>query len=263
MIDMLKTATGKLYTLLTACKPDDAKIKKRLLITEILEMPEYRALQKYEGADSVMKEYYSPGKLKEATYEQILEVRKIIPFLEECIRNLYRVICNGEVEMLYKLQKISFYHSDSIRYLYELVILMKDIGINFTNIPECDVWSIFSEDIVLSLDDKPELFDFEDIETLELQVIEKLNDTVYCIHAEEIAERKASYRENVRKEETEKIKLQIVENKIFVKKLIWSFISIAAVTYQFSERAVLLTDKGGIAAFVSYLIVLIAYWILG
>ena len=38
MIDMLKTATGKLYTLLTACKPDDAKIKKRLLITEILEM---------------------------------------------------------------------------------------------------------------------------------------------------------------------------------------------------------------------------------
>ena len=66
----------------------------------------------------------------------------------------------------------------------------------------------------MSLDDKPELFDFEDIETLELQVIEKLNDTVYCIHAEEIAERKASYRENVRKEETEKIKLQIVENKI-------------------------------------------------
>ena len=57
---MLKTATGKLYTLLAACKPDDARVHKRLLITEILERPEYRALQVYQGAASVMDDYYSP-----------------------------------------------------------------------------------------------------------------------------------------------------------------------------------------------------------
>lgn len=260
---MLKTATGKLYTLLTACKPEDTRIKKRLLITEILEMPEYRMLQKYQGAASVMEEYYSPARLEEATYEQVLEIQKIVPFLEECIRKLYGMLCHGEVGQLRKLPKIDFYNADSLRSLQELVTDSKNIGTNFTNIPECDVWSVFSEDVVLSLEDKAELFDFEDLETLEVQMIEKLKDMVYCIPAREMAERRRRYREQEREKETARIRFQIVENKIFVKKLIWSLLSIVAVMYQFSKSILFVTAEDGMAAVVIYLIALTAYWILG
>ena len=260
---MLKTSTGKLYTLLTACKPDDARVKKRLLITEILEMPEYKALQVYQGATSAMDDHYSAAKLQEATYDQVLEVKKIIPFLEECIRKLYEIICYGDVRILYKLKKISFYDSESMKRLYKLVTSTKNTGINITNVPEYDVWSIFSGDAILSLDSKLDMFDSEDIDTLEVQVTEKLKGNVYCISAKEIAEKRKSYRDIYRKEETVRMRLQIVENKTFVKKSIWSFISIVMVMSQFSGSAVLFTAGGRIAALVIYLIALIAYWILG
>jgi hypothetical protein len=260
---MLKTSAGKLYTLLTACKPGNAKVKKRLLITEILEMPEYKALQVYQGTASAMDDYYSPAKLQEATYEQVLEVKKIIPFLEECIRKLYELICYGDVRMLCKLKKISFYDSTSMKKLHTLVTGMKNTGINITNVPEYDVWSIFSEDAILSLDSKLDLFDADDMDTLEAQVTEKLKDNVYCISAKEIAEKRKSCRDIYRKEETVRIRLQIVENKTFVKKLIWSFISIVMVMSQFAGSAVYFTAFGRISVLVIYFIVLIAYWILG
>lgn len=260
---MLKTSTGKLYTLFTACKPENAKVKKRLLITEILEMPEYKALQVYQGAASAMDDHYSPTKLQEATYEQVMEVKKIIPFLEECIRKLYELICYGDVRVLYKLKKISFYDSESMKNLHSLVTSMKNTGINITNVAEYDVWSIFTKDAILSLDSKLDLFDADDIDTLEAQVTEKLKDNVYCISAKEIAEKRKSYRDIYKKEETVRMRLQIVENKTFVKKLIWSLISIVIVMSQFSGSAVLFTAGGRISALVIYFVGLIAYWILG
>ena len=260
---MLKTSTGKLYTLLTACKPENAKVKKRLLITEILEMPEYKALQVYQGAASAMDDHYSPAKLQEATYEQVKEVKKIIPFLEECIRKLYELICYGDVRVLNKLKKINFYDSESMKSLHSLVTSMKNTGINITNVAEYDVWSIFTKNAILSLDSKLDLFDADDIDTLESQVTEKLKDNVYCISAKEIAEKRKSYRDIYRKEETVRMRLQIVENKTFVKKLIWSFISIVMVMSQFSGSAFLFTTGGRISALIIYFIGLIAYWILG
>lgn len=260
---MLKTSTGKLYTLLTACKPENAKVKKRLLITEILEMPEYKALQVYQGAASAMDDHYSLTKLQEITYEQVMEVKKIIPFLEECIRKLYELICYGDVRVLYKLKKINFYDSESMKKLHSLVTSTKNTGINITNVAEYDVWSIFIKDAILSLDSKLDLFDADDIDTLEAQVTEKLKESVYCISAKEIAEKRKSYRDIYRKEETVRMRLQIVENKTFVKKMIWSFISIVMVMSQFSGSAVLFTAGGRISALIVYFVGLIAYWILG
>ena len=260
---MLKTSTGKLYTLLSACKPDNAKVKKRLLITEILEMPEYKALQVYQGAQSAMDDHYSPEKLQDATYDQLQEVKKIVPFLEDCIRKLYETICYGDVRQLYRLKKISFYDSDSMKKLYELVSKLKKTGINITNIPEHDVWSIFSPEAILSLDSKLDLFDSSDIDSLEIQVSERLKDEVYCISASEIAEKRKSYRDIYRKEETVRLRLQIVENKVFMKKAIWSFLSICLVMSQFSGSAGLISAAGKTVTLVLYVLALGAYWILG
>lgn len=260
---MLKTSIGKLYTLLSACKPDNAKVKKRLVITEILEMPEYKALQVYQGATSVMDDYYSSDRLYEASYDQLQEVKKLVPFLEDCIRKLYDTICYGDVRQLKRVKKIDFYKAESMNNLYQLVLKQKQTGINITNISEYDVWMIFSPNAILSLDSKLSLFNSEDMESLEILVTEKLKDEIYCISASEIAEKRKAYRDIYRKEETVRIRLQIVENKVFVKKLFWSFISICMVMSQFSGSSILFSDVGRIVAYIVYLLVLISYWILG
>lgn len=260
---MLKTSTGKLYTLLSACKPDSAKVKKRLLITEIIEMQEYKALQVYQGAAATMDDYYSPDKLQEATYEQLQQVKEIVVFLEDCIRKLYETICYGDVRQLNRLKKINFFDAQSMRELYQLVLKQKKTGINITNISEYDVWTIFSSEAILSLDSKLDLFDSTDIEALEIQISEKLKEEIYCISASEIAEKRNAYRDIYRKEGTVRIRLQIVENKIFMKKLFWSFISICLVMSQFSGSAVLFSVSGRVVALIIYILALIAYWILG
>lgn len=260
---MLKISTGKLYTLLSACKQDNAEVKKRLLITEIIEMTEYKALQVYQGATSVMDDYYSPDKLQEATYEQLMEVKEIVVFLEDCIRKLYETICYGDVRQLKRLKKPNFFDVRSMSELYRLVLKQKKTGINITNISEYDVWSIFSPETILSLDSKLELFHSIDIEALEIQISEMLKDEIYCISASEIAEKKRVYRDIYRKEGTVHIRLQIVENRIFMKKLFWSFISICLVMGQFSGSSVLFSVSGRVVALIIYLLALTAYWIWG
>lgn len=260
---MLKTSTGKLYTLLSACKPDNAKVRKRLLITEILEMPEYKALQVYQGAAAVMDDYYSPVKLQDASIEQIQQVKAIVPFLEDCIRKLYEMICYGDVRLLKAVRKIDFYDSNIMSALYNVVSKTSNSGVNITNIAEFDMWSIFSEDAIISLDDQLELFNQDDIDTLEVQVTERLHDRVYCISSQEIAEKRKAYRDIYRKEETVRMRLQIVENKTFVKKFIWSFISICFVLSNFSGSIVYFSPVGRFFALLIYIIALSAYWIMG
>lgn len=260
---MLKSSTGKLYTLLMACKPENEKIRKRLLITEILEMPEYKALQVYPGATSTMDDHYSPARLQEATSEQLYEIKQIIPFLEQCIRALYNLVCYGDVRILRKIKKISFYKAESMRNLYDLVVEAQNVGINITNIPEYDVWSFFSPDTIRSLDDYIDIFEGDDVEVFETQIVDKLKDTIYCISAQEISERRSKYRNLFRQRETIRLRLQIVENKIFVKKSICSVFSMAFVVSLFSGSEVLFSTFGRGFALVVYLIGLLAYWILG
>ncbi len=227
---MLKSSTGKLYTLLSACKSNDAKVKKRLLVIEIMEMSEYKALQVYQGAEKVMMQYYAPEKLQEISFGQLQEVRKIIPFLEDCISKLYAVICFGDVRALHGKFTPDFYKYTSIKEIYDFVLKQKETGVNITNLTEDNVWSVFDKETILSLDEKLNVFDSKDIEMLEIQISERLKEDTYCISAAEINEKRHSYRDIYRKKETIRIKMQIVENKIFVKKIIITLVSCVIVT---------------------------------
>ena len=260
---MLKTSTGRVYTLLSACKPENAKLKKRLMITEILELPEYKALQVYQGAASTMDDHYSPEMLQEASIEELSQIKQIIPFLEDCIRNLYDVICYGDIRRLFSLDGIDFYDAESMQRVYVLVKKLNKNGINITNIPEYDVWRVFQEDTIKSIKDKMDLFKDCDIDSLEVEIAEKLKDSLYCISAAEIAEKRRGYYEVYRKEETIGIRLQIVENKIFVKKLIVSFISLIIITKPLHNSTVALHPVVRGFFILLYIIILIAYWIIG
>lgn len=264
---MIKMLMVKLFTLLSGCKPDEAKIRKRVLITEILEMPEYKALQMYQGAASIMNDYYSPQKLQESTYKQLQEVKKLLPFMEECIRMLYETICYGDVWQLKCLKKIDFYNAKSMDRLYQLVLRQEQTGINITNISECDVWKIFSPKAILSVESRMDWIDLEDTRVLEILVAEKLRGEIYCISEAEIVEKgevyRRAYSDICKKEETINKKLQIVEKKVFVKKLLWSFISVCMIMSQFSGSVVLFSNIGRVIALIIYIFVLVVYWIWG
>lgn len=260
---MLKTSAGKLYTLLSACKPDNARVRRRLIITEIIEMPEYKALQVYSGAASAMDDHYSADKLQQATYEQLREIKKIIPFLEDCIRKLYELICYGDIRVLFSLKEIDFYNSESMQSLYQLVLGQPKNGINITNIAEFDVWSIFDKKTITKLDNVLSMFDMSDVESLEIQIVDILSYYTYCISAADIAEKRNKYRDIYRQKETIRVRLQIVENKIFVKKLIFSFVSIMIVMIQFLGSRAGINSVLSIVLCILYMIGLAAYWIVG
>lgn len=260
---MLKTSTGRIYTLLSACKPENAKVKKRLLITTILEMPEYKALQVYQGAASAMDDHYGPSRLQAASYEQLEQIAQIIPFLEDCIHKLYALICYGDIRALYSLNKIRFYDAESMRALYEVVKSAKQTGVNITNIPEYDVWSLFSSDTIKSIDKCWDLFENCDIDYLEIEIANKLQKGLYCISAAEIAEKRRGYLSVYQKEETARLRLQIVENKIFMKKLLISLFTTVIFMTQFTNSSVALHPAVRGLFLVLYIIALVAYWIMG
>lgn len=260
---MLKTSTGKLYTLLFACKPDNELVKKRFYISEIIEMPEYKALQVYRGADSVMNDYYSSEKLQNASIEQIEQVKKIIPILEKCIRNLYELIRFGDTRAIERFTYIDFYNFDVINDLYQVVSNVRKLDFNITNISEYEVWSFFDDNTITSLNNRSHIFNEYEMETLEAVIPVKLKDSLYCICAKEINERRNAYRSIYRKEETARVRVQIVENKIFVKKLILSLCSILLFVVPYAKNSMYFSGASKAFFVLLYLLIFIAYWILG
>lgn len=257
---MLNTSTGKLYTLLSACKPNNEKIKKRLLILEITETEEYKALQVYQGAQSIMDDYYSPARLQERSYDELLEIKQIIPFLEGCIRKLYEVVCYGDVRKLPKLEEKDYYQASKMKEFHNTVTSIPKEGINITNIPEYDMWKVFSPDIILSIDQRLDEFASYDIDSLEMAIPDILEADTYCISASEIADQRKAYKDIYRREETLRLRFQIVENKVFMKKLILSILSLPMVV---GISIPILSPIERIIQLLIYMVGLSVFWILG
>lgn len=262
-MNMLKSTTGKLYLLFSACMPDNVLVKKRLQIAEICEMPEYKALKVYKGATELLNRYYSSEKMQLATCEQLEDVKRIIPILEDCIRKLYDLVCYGDVRKLRKIKDINYYSFKSIDEIYRLVSMESNIGINITNILEEDVLAIFDNSTVLSIDDKLDRFDSTEVDTLESAIMDHLSGTKFCISAAEIYSIRKEYRDIYRQEETIRLRMEIVENKIFVKKILLSLLATFMVCGQYFASEAGLTNQTNVIVFIAYILFLTIYWILG
>ena len=260
---MLDSSVGKLYALLTACKPDNAKIQKRLLIIEIMEMSQYKSLYAYKGAFSVMRDWYSENKLQEASYEQLKEVKQIIPFIEDCIRKLNDVVNYADVRVLRTLRKPDFYNAASMKNLYELVTNLPNSGVNITNLTEDNIWDIFSEDTIYSLDNYKNLKTVNNLDKLEIRITEKFKNETYCISANEISEIRNTYRSLCKKRETLRLRIQIVENKALILKSIVSLASIIVVMLCLRGSMYYFPPIGRVFAVLIYLLGLAVYWIMG
>lgn len=258
---MLKSPTGRLYALFSACKPNDEKVRKRLLLSEIYEMKEYRSLQVNQGAQYVMDKYYSPDILEKLSTMVLKEIKSIIPIIEDCIDKLYSIILYGDIDTLREFEVIDFYSSNSVGGLYDIVANQPQIGFNISNITEIELWDFFDQDTVKSLDGVIDQITETDYENLETIIPEILKDKRYCICCKEINKRRNDYRNRFRKVETQKIRYQISENKAFAVK---SFVTLVF-TIGMADKMSSTVELGSyrIYAMIIYFFAVIAYWILG
>lgn len=258
---MLKSSTGRVYALLAACKPNDAKVKKRLLLSEIFESNEFKALQVCQGAQFIMDKYYSPDILSGLTYRELEQVKTIVPFLEDCINKTYSVISYGDTNVLKGITGIDFYNVESVKSLYERVKNQPQKGVNITNISEIEMWEYFDERTIKSLDGRLRGFTEEDYEMMELRIPNLLNNVKYCISCVEITARRDAFRDRFRGVETQRIRRQIVENKAFAVKSMVSLVLTIGMASKMYSTVDMVSNR--ITCMIIYFFVLILYWLFG
>lgn len=257
---MIKSSTGRLYALLSACKPNDQNVKKHLLLSEILESKEYKALQVNPGAQYVMDKYYGPDTLSNLPTNKLEQVKTIIPALEDCINKLYAVILYGDTSVIDDLYP-DFYNANSFGELYRRVLEQPQEGINITNISEIEIWDYFDDSTVKTLNGRLRNFPEKDYDLLEVRIPGILAGEKYCITSTEINARRNHYHNRFRGLETQRIRLQIVENKAFALKSVVSFVLTFGMLVSMVESVELISNRM-IGMFI-YFVALILYWIVG
>lgn len=258
---MLRSPTGRLYALFSACKPNDEKVRKRLILSEIYEMDEYKSLQVNQGAQFVMDKYYSPDIIEKLDVNNLKEIKSLIPIIEDCINKLYSVILYGDTDTIKEFGEIDFYDANSVGRLYESIANQPQIGLNITNISAIELWDYFREDTVKSLEGQIDTIPESNYEILETIIPELLSGKRYCICCKEINKRRGEYRNRFRILETLKIRYQIAENKAFAVKAFFSLVLTIGVVDKISSNVELFTNR--FFAILIYLIAMIAYWIMG
>ena len=227
---MERSAVSKLYILLSACKPNDERIAKGTLISQIQEMDQYKALRVNQAARRLSREIYNKESLKNLSIQQLMDVQKIMLFINELVSDLQDVIQFGDISKIDKSIEIDYYNYLSVNGFIEMLKSIPREGINITNIPADDPWKIFEDDTVVSINEGMNLMDIEDIDSLEMAITNKLEGKVYCISSTEIAAQRHIYRDMFRKVQTAEIKLEIVRNKILFKKVLLGIICAGVIT---------------------------------
>ena len=227
---MEKSAVSKLYILLSACKPNDERITKGTLISQIQEMDQYKALRVNRAAGKLYREVYDKDSLIKLSAQQLIDVQKIMLFLNDLVSDLQDVIRFGDITKLDRNIELDFYNYSSVNAFIEKLKSIPREGVNITNIPDDNPWKIFESETVVSLSDVADRMDINDIDNLEMSITNELRDKNYCICSSEITAQRHEYRDLFRKVKTAEVRLEIVKNKILFKKVLLGIICAGLIT---------------------------------
>ncbi len=189
----LKSATGKLYMLLSACLPDNDNIEKRLLLEQITESKEYRELKSYSPMKNVFLKFYSKQKLAALSTDELREVGyKTIPNVIFVVTNIINSIKYGDAWKLSLKDIPDFYSAESLNALDVKIKSVSGSG-NITNIKDENFMAVFSEKTIKSLDSIKADLTVSDIENMSAAIPKHLKGKSYCISKNEIEEIKDSF----------------------------------------------------------------------
>ena len=192
----LKSATGKLYLLFSACLPNNEEVKKRLLLEQITESKEYRELEAYNPMNNAFNELYSKDKLSGFSVNELSEIKKAIPKIIPVTTKLINSIKYGDAWKLSAKDLPNFYSPKSLDNLSAKLSAV-DGAENITNITDNNFMAIFSDKTVTSLEPINSVLTVSDLKNMKKAIKTKLSNKSYCINTAEIANIKDQFDEAI------------------------------------------------------------------
>lgn len=175
----LKSATGKLYTLFSACLPDNENVNKRLFLEQLVESTEYRELKNYEPMKNLFEPLFSKSVLSKLSMRELKKIEKAIPEIIPTVSKLINSIHYGDAWKLKNGDIPDFYSYDS------LIGLKNKINVtdaaNITNIADDNFFAIFSDKTVRSIEKLQGCLTVSDLKNINDAMKVQLKDKIYCI----------------------------------------------------------------------------------
>lgn len=175
-----RTSTGRVFSLLTACLPENETIKKHLIVEKISEQKEYRMLLELPCYQAHLKSLFCPDVLLKLGKKQLKEVNEAIGEIPELILSLERSIQFGNAWALNADDVPNFYDATSIRNLKKR-IKQAAPSENVTNISGKDVLSIFTNQVIKDPTDILKQWTISDIGSINESIDRYTDGRLYCL----------------------------------------------------------------------------------
>ena len=210
----LNNKSAKLLSILSGCKPDDEYLAKQSLMNSIVHSVEYQALLRRSSFIKACGSVLKAGALATYSVEELKNLKKAVPAIEDFLQNLMYSLKNGACPRLREEDRPSFFKRDELERLTKR--LENGDGKNYTNIAPEDCMCIFEPDTVKELGDKfLELpANCDDYETA---IANLMHGKKYCISQKEIIKAEEDYQAQV---ENYLEKAQSGKNRVFSFRLL-------------------------------------------
>lgn len=182
---MFKSSVGKLYSLILACKPEDSRISKRILIAEIISDDSYTRLVNNVLCIPMVSRYYNPYVLESCSIEQLSNIKQIISFFPDLAERIFKIIKNGDARILGNMIHIDFYSHEDLKNLYDYLGEQSLESENITNIKDDNIWVIFNDETILNCSS---IIDVKDVSDKPLVDLLNNSGCSYCITQAELFE---------------------------------------------------------------------------
>lgn len=256
----LKTATGKLYTLFSACFPENVDVKKNLLIEKIVGNEKYRALCVYEPMSDYIRKNWSKEQLKTMTYDGLCELEKVVPIIQDTVDLLIKSISYSNAWELTYDDKPDFTSYESVSNLKNK-LENEVVGRNITNITQANYMDIFSERLISNVDEIMDCFTIEQMQNAENEIVRTISDRPYCIPYKAVEDRQREIELAVADIEQLDINSKIIRRKIWGRKMWVVAFSLIVFCCVFATGAIY---SAGFSVFALGLIILdIVYLVVG
>ncbi len=138
----IKSDTGKLYSLIAPCIPDDKRLRRRLVLEDFFNSFEYRELKECDAFSPFFDRYFSDEVILSLSEEEIIERKNTAGLIPLLMVRLYSAVKYGNGWALSTDDIPDFSSNKSVRGLIEK-LSFNVIYMNDTNITQMNVLEIF------------------------------------------------------------------------------------------------------------------------
>lgn len=256
----MKTSMGRLYMLFSACLPQNEKVKKRVIICQIIESNEYNELKSYTPFTSLFQKLFSKEKLSEYSIEKLNELIIAMPKIIPLIENIFNAINYGNAIELTSKDIPDFTSVKSMDCLASK-LRIDQANPNVTNIKKENFLVIFSEKTIKNPTEVLKSVSASDIQNPIEAVKKRLEKNAYCIKTKDITAIQERYAEQVSAVKEKILGVNKDKWKIQYKK--WGCICAAILILTIINRFEFVTGETSICLTVLSLLLLIVYFFIG